>query len=173
MISMVKRRFGLFLIAVFGVCLCACGNPDTGSADISGLAAPEIATTAAITPTVTTAIPVTEPATQPVHTHSFQAATCTEPKTCSCGATEGTANGHRWEDATYTAPKRCAVCGATEGEPLTVPGDQNYHGHIYTGGEYSKKYHYEANCAGKNSHEITWEEVQQKSLGPCGTCVLK
>ncbi len=49
----------------------------------------------------------------------------------------------------------------------------NYHGHVYTGGQYSKKYHYEANCAGKSSHEITWDEVEQRALGPCGTCVLK
>ncbi len=49
----------------------------------------------------------------------------------------------------------------------------NYHGHVYTGGQYSKKYHYEANCAGKSSHEITWDEVKLRALGPCGTCVLK
>lgn len=54
-----------------------------------------------------------------------------------------------------------------------IVNSENYHGHVYTGGEYSKKYHYEANCAGKNSHEITWEEVDQRGLGPCGVCVLK
>ena len=26
---------------------------------------------------------------------------------------------HNWKDATYTAPKTCTVCGATQGEPLT------------------------------------------------------
>lgn len=26
---------------------------------------------------------------------------------------------HDWKDATYTAPKTCTVCGATQGEPLT------------------------------------------------------
>lgn len=26
---------------------------------------------------------------------------------------------HTWKDATYTAPKTCTVCGATQGEPLT------------------------------------------------------
>jgi len=70
-------------------------------------------------------------------------------------------------------PKTCKTCAATEGEPLTKPGEENYHGHVYTGGASSKKYHYEANCAGKNSHEITWDEVQKRKLGPCGTCVLK
>ncbi len=55
----------------------------------------------------------------------------------------------------------------------TIPYSENYHGHVYTGGEKSKKYHYEANCPGKNSHEITWDEVSRRNLGPCGTCVLK
>ena len=79
------------------------------------------------------------------HEHSWVAATCTEPKTCSgcgetegeplghawqeatctmpilcsrCGATTGEALGHEWADATCTAPKTCSRCGATEGEPL-------------------------------------------------------
>ena len=109
----------------------------------------------------------------PTHTHTFAAATCTTPKTCSCGLTEGTAVGHSWQDATYTVAKKCSTCGATDGAPLEKPGEENYHGHVYTGGSSSKKFHYEANCAGKNSHEITWEDVTKRNLGPCGTCVLK
>ena len=51
--------------------------------------------------------------------HSWVAATCTAPKTCSvCGATEGSALGHSWIAATCTAPKKCSVCGATEGSAL-------------------------------------------------------
>lgn len=61
----------------------------------------------------------------------------------------------------------------TAPETDDIPGIENYHGHIYTGGEYSKKYHYESDCAGKNSHEITWAEAKRRGLGPCGTCVLK
>lgn len=53
--------------------------------------------------------------TTPAHTHSWKAATCTAPKTCSCGATEGAAAGHSWKAATCTAPKTCSKCGATEG----------------------------------------------------------
>ena len=53
-----------------------------------------------------------------------------------------------------------------------IPGSENYNGHVYTGGSSSKKYHYEAECAGKYSHEITWDEVNSLGLGPCGTCVL-
>lgn len=52
---------------------------------------------------------------KPAHTHSFSAATCTEPKKCSCGATDGSALGHKWTDATCKAPKTCSVCTATEG----------------------------------------------------------
>ena len=127
-------------------------------------------TESSTTPTIE---PTTAPTTEPPHTHSFSAATCTAPKTCSCGATEGEANGHNWKDATYASPKTCTVCGATEGNPLDVPGKENYHGHVYTGGDKSTKYHYEADCAGKYSHEITWEEVDRRGLEPCGTCVLK
>lgn len=123
--------------------------------------------------TAPTTEPTTTPTTEPPHTHNFNPATCTTPKTCSCGATEGEANGHSWKEATYSSPKTCTVCGSTEGNPLDVPGKENYHGHVYTGGESSKKYHYESQCAGKNSHEITWEEVERRNLGPCGTCVLK
>lgn len=48
--------------------------------------------------------------------HDWQAATCTEPETCSsCGATQGEALGHDWQEATCLAPKTCARCGATEG----------------------------------------------------------
>lgn len=122
-----------------------------------------------------TTVKVTEkPAeTTAVHVHLFGPATCIEPAKCTCGVTDGYAAGHNWNDATYTSPKNCTICGATDGSPLTIPGGTNYHGHVYTGGEYSKKYHYEERCAGKNSHEITWDEVQSRSLGPCGTCVLK
>ena len=54
--------------------------------------------------------------------HSWNDATCTEPKTCGlCGLTEGEALGHDWADADYENPKTCGTCGATEGEPLPRP----------------------------------------------------
>ena len=40
------------------------------------------------------------------HKHEFSAATCTAPKTCACGATEGSALGHKYSGAA------CTVCGA-------------------------------------------------------------
>ena len=42
---------------------------------------------------------------KPAHTHSFSAATCTEPKKCSCGAVEGTALGHDYKDGVCTRCK--------------------------------------------------------------------
>lgn len=42
------------------------------------------------------------------HKHSYSAATCTEPKKCSCGATEDKALGHKYSNGT------CTVCGAKD-----------------------------------------------------------
>ena len=54
-----------------------------------------------------------------VHEHTWKAATCTEPKTCTeCEKTEGNALGHTWEEATCSSPKTCSRCGETEGAPL-------------------------------------------------------
>ncbi len=53
------------------------------------------------------------------HQHTWEEATCTQPKTCSsCGVTEGEPLGHTWKDATCTEPKTCTVCGETEGDAL-------------------------------------------------------
>lgn len=48
-----------------------------------------------------------------LHTeHKWQAATCTEPKTCEiCKETEGLALGHSWMSATCVNPETCSVCG--------------------------------------------------------------
>jgi len=54
-----------------------------------------------------------------------------------------------------------------------IVNPHNYHGHVYTGGDNSTKYHYEAECAGKYSHEIMWEDVRRLGLEPCKTCVLQ
>ena len=59
-------------------------------------------------------------------THEWEAATCTEPKTCKiCYTTEGEALGHDWAAATCTEPKTCKVCSTTSGSAL---------GHNYEGG---------------------------------------
>ena len=51
--------------------------------------------------------------------HSWAAATCTAPKTCTiCEMTEGEAEGHAWESATCTEPRQCSRCGQTFGFAL-------------------------------------------------------
>lgn len=56
--------------------------------------------------------------------HDWKKATCTEPKTCkNCGATEGTAPGHKFSNG------KCTVCGA-KAEAIfilpTLPASYNY-----------------------------------------------
>ena len=51
------------------------------------------------------------------HKHEWSEATCTEPMTCACGATQGEPKGHDWKEATCTEPMTCA-CGAVQGEPI-------------------------------------------------------
>ena len=63
--------------------------------------------------------------------HSYAAATCTKPATCSCGATKGSKLGHSFTiAATCTSPAKCSRsgCTATSGSPkvlLTAPFVQN------------------------------------------------
>lgn len=53
------------------------------------------------------------------HEHSWQEATCTQPKTCSeCGETEGEPLGHSPTEATVWEPSVCSVCGEVLGEKL-------------------------------------------------------
>lgn len=68
--------------------------------------------------------------------HDFKAATCTAPKTCSvCKVTEGTAKGHNWKAATCTDPKVCVVCNLKEGSALghtTTTGTCGRCGKVFT-----------------------------------------
>ena len=60
-------------------------------------------------------VPAEGGTTPPVHTHSFGQATCTQPATCSCGATQGTALGHNEVVDSAVAPT-CTSAGKTEGK---------------------------------------------------------
>ena len=53
------------------------------------------------------------------HVHAFSDATCTAPKTCSCGATEGEALGHTAVTDAAVAPT-CTATGLTEGSHCSV-----------------------------------------------------
>lgn len=51
--------------------------------------------------------------------HKWKDATCTAPKTCStCKQTSGDALGHDYAEATATAPMTCRRCGDTVGKPM-------------------------------------------------------
>ena len=139
------------------------------------------------TPTEQITIPTlaeTNPTTEPVHVHSFTKATCTTPKTCSCGETEGTANGHKWSAATCINPKTCDVCSETEGSTTS---------HAYSNGKCSvcgqadpnaysenlvwiptkggKKYHTRSSCSNMDDPEqVTQEEAERRGYTPCKRC---
>ena len=133
-----KKTLATLLALVMLLSLCACSKNDTQITDPSttpsqtatgetttapteeSTTAPTNEPTTAPTEQPTTApteAPTTPPTTPPAAcSHSWNAATCTAPKTCTkCGATEGSAAGHNWNAATCTAPKTCSTCGATEG----------------------------------------------------------
>ena len=57
-------------------------------------------------------------------------------------------------------------------EERSVPEGEDIHSPIYAAPS-GKRYHYNAQCPGKNSREITWDEAEQRGLTPCQKCVLK
>lgn len=77
----------------------------------------EAPTTVSTTVAATTVPIVATTAPPAICDHDWSEATCTAPKTCAkCGATEGSAAGHSWNEATCTAPKTCKTCGKSEGK---------------------------------------------------------
>ena len=72
------------------------------------------------------------------HEHAFSEATCTTPKTCECGATEGEALGHTLvtdeavaptcTESGLTAGEHCSVCD----EVITAQSEVPAKGHSYT-----------------------------------------
>lgn len=138
--------------------------------------------------TAPTAEPTTAPTTEPPHIHSFRDATCTQPKTCTCGTTDGDANGHTWEDATCETPKTCAICGVTNGfasahnytdGTCSVCGanDPDYGSEsriTYVLNLKSMKFHY-LSCKKlptKNRQDtaMSREEIIEAGYEPCGLC---
>ena len=138
-------------------------------------------TESSTTPTIE---PTTAPTTEPPHTHSFSAATCTAPKTCSCGATEGEANGHNWKDATCSDPKICTVCGTTSGltaghnfsnGKCTTCGkadpDYNHETMVWIPTNGGTKYHTHAGCSNmEDPEQVTQSEAESRGFTPCKRC---
>ena len=57
-------------------------------------------------------------------------------------------------------------------EETPVIEGEDIHSPIYAAPS-GKRYHYNAQCPGKNSQEITCDEAEQRGLTPCKKCVLK
>ena len=138
-------------------------------------------TESSTTPTIE---PTTAPTTEPPHVHSYNAATCTTPKTCSCGATEGKANGHNWKDATCSDPKTCTVCGKTSGltaghkfsnGKCTTCGkadpDYNHETMVWIPTNGGTKYHTHAGCSNmEDPEQVTQSEAESRGFTPCKRC---
>ena len=198
-----KKTLSTLLVFVMLLSLCACGqnntqntSPITTSGQVTtnntektadgateGTRAPtEEPTTAPIIKPTTN--PATEPSTEPPHTHNFSAATCTAPKTCSCGTTEGKPNGHNWKDATCSDPKTCTVCGTTSGltaghnfsnGKCTICGkadpDYNHTTMVWIPTNGGTKYHTHAGCSNmEDPEQVTQSEAESRGFTPCKRC---
>ena len=125
-----------------------------------------------------------EETTVPPHIHTFALATCTDPQTCPCGATEGTANGHTWMDATCTIPQTCMICNETTGSKanhLFVKGKCSVCGQLDPDYEHEtmvwiptnggSKYHSHSSCSKmKNPKQVTQSVAEAKGFTPCKKC---
>ncbi len=99
---------------------------------------------------------VTIPAT---HTHSYSAATCTTPATCSCGATSGSINETNHAGGTeirgqvsageftegYTGDTYCLGCGDVITYGVTIPAT---HTHSYNSYDYDRNGHWKVCTCG-------------------------
>ena len=150
-------------VLLFCLCVAGCseaattGNPSTLESN---------KTTVVITPETTVprdttpaTIPTTQPTAETSHTHSFSDATCTEPKTCSCGETEGVATGHQYDSGV------CVICGGR------VPDHSEI---TYVLNVKSMKFHYPSckTLPTDNRLDTTMsrEEVIEAGYSPCGNC---
>lgn len=110
-----KKGLAIILSVYLILCLAAC-DKNENSSDILGDTS-QIASTENQTSKFTewSSSSGSSNSNKTTHTHSYSKASCTEPAKCSCGATNGSALGHSWKDATCQALKTCSVCKKTEG----------------------------------------------------------
>ncbi len=184
-----KRTISFLLMLALCLSLCACTQNSTGTVPNSTASSASTETSLATVPATeasdaSTTESASKPTTEPPHVHNFRAATCTAPKTCTCGATEGSANGHSWRSATCSDPKTCTVCGTTSGLAA---------GHSFAGGKCTAcgksdpdyisatmvwiptkggtKYHTHAGCSNMNDPEhVTKAEAERRGFTPCKRC---
>ena len=160
----------IFLLFFFIAVACAPNNESTSIPTTESTTVPTTEPTTAPTTEPTTepttaptteptTAPTTEPTTDPPHVHSFSPATCTEPKTCSCGTTEGKAKGHNYANGV------CSECNTK---------DPNYSEITYVLNTKSKKFH-RTSCGSlptENRKDTTMsrDEVIAQGYDPCGRC---
>ncbi|MBR2937828.1 MAG: hypothetical protein IKB80_05000 [Oscillospiraceae bacterium] len=118
----------------------------------------EATITTAATEAATEATDVTT-ATEPVHTHTWQAATCSTPKTCStCGATSGLTAGHTFSDG------KCTACGKADPDYVQVTM-------VWIPTKGGTKYHSKKSCSGMdNPDHVTKSQAEQQGFTPCKKC---
>lgn len=94
------------------------------------------------------------------HTHKFSKATCTKPKTCTCGETEGKALGHDYKDGV------CTRCKAKD------PNYVSYTALSKKGGSWKGMFWVENSDGIKNYYEVTFEIGEKMvSYGGGGTAL--
>lgn len=165
-----KRFAILALTFVLLLGLCACGDVDmqgtvpTDSIQVfpgktEATAGSTTATTAPTEATTeATTVPTTAPATEPVHVHVYSAATCTAPKTCSCGETEGVPAGHRYTDG------KCEACGQND------PG-YTQEAMVWIPTKGGKKYHSSSTCSGMEEPDhVTLTKAKELGFTACKKC---
>ncbi len=94
------------------------------------------------------------------HTHKFSKATCTKPKTCSCGETEGKALGHNYKEGV------CSRCKAKD------PNYVSYTALSKKGGSWKGMFWIENDDGMKNYYEATFKiDEKMVSYGGGGTAL--
>lgn len=148
-----KKSLAILLVLGVLFSVCACGTVD----DLPGTEG--TSTTTNNTTENTETEETRETTTETTHTHTFSDATCTAPKTCSCGATEGEATGHSYTKGV------CTKCGSA---------DPNYSEVTYVLNIASKKFHY-TSCRrlptdNRQDTTMSREEIIAQGYSPCGLC---
>ena len=95
--------------------------------------------------------------------HSWVAADCDTPKTwSSCGETEGEATGHAWIDATCYSLKTCNNCGITEGSMLE---------HDWQAADCTSPKHC-SNCTATEGEALghSWQDADCDTPKTCSVC---
>lgn len=130
----------------------------TQAAETEEVTETTITTDATEATTATEATEVTT-ATRPVHTHTWQAATCSAPKTCTaCGATSGLTAGHTFSEG------QCTACGKADPDYKQVTM-------VWIPTKGGTKYHSKESCSGMDDPEhVTKSQAEQKGFTPCKKC---